>query len=93
MKGDFYGGRDLECKGCGDIIFSKYDVYIIQCISKILSKYPYDSRPKKFDLTNIYDVLIENTYILEKIQHIELNLIRDGEIYSFNKKQILSFIK
>ncbi|MBS4538693.1 hypothetical protein GOQ27_09475 [Clostridium sp. D2Q-11] len=87
----FYGVRSLICEGCGDTIFSKYDVFIIQSLSKLFLEFPFAQRPKKMDLTNVYDLFIENEQLIYNIDIKELKLYEDKGIYSFSREELIMY--
>ncbi|WP_130808175.1 YgiT-type zinc finger protein [Senegalia massiliensis] len=84
----FYGVRALICEGCGDTIFSKYDVYIVQSLSKLFLELSFENRPKKMDLTNIYDLFIEDKNLIHSIDINNLNLYEEEGIFSFDRREI-----
>lgn len=87
----FYGVRSLICEGCGDTIFSKYDVFIVQSLSKLLLEFPFAQRPKKVDLSNIYDLFVEDVELINNIDIKSLNLYENEGIYSFNREELMMY--
>lgn len=88
----FYGVRALICEGCGDTIFSKYDVRVVQSLSKLFLEFPFADRPKKVDLTNIYDLFLEDKNLIHNIDIKSLNLYEKEGIFNFDRKEIEMYL-
>lgn len=89
----FYGVRALICEGCDDIIFSKYDVQIVQNLSKLFLELPFEKRPKKLDLSNIYDLFIQDENLIHSIDIKNLNLYEKEGIFNFDRNEIEMYLE
>lgn len=89
----FYGVRALICEGCDDIIFSKYDVQVVQKLSKLFLEFSFQDRPKKIDLSNIYDLFIDDENLIHNIEIKKLTLYENEGMFHLDRKEVEMYKK